>query len=178
MNIWEISSDIDKYNSFELVDPSKTLGQILYSGYGSHILDQWKPVEVRLVDRGLPYGDFPPLSSALPVVSENTLNLIFNLIQDYVEFLPLKCDSGNFYIINVISIIDCLDHSLSTFKRFSSGRVMRVEKYVFRPNCIGQTPIFKIPEQVRNRQYVTDPFKEVVERNALSGLLFTKVGQG
>ena len=48
-------------------------------------------------------------------------------------------------------------------------------KMVFIPNCCEDENIFKIPERPFTAIFVTSSFKNVVEKNNLKGLIFTKI---
>lgn len=109
------------------------------------------------------------------------------LIDDCVEFLPLifhkgthpgayvttTTSYGEYYVINPVKILDCLDHQRSEFSYF--GPLRKIDKYVFKPDCIGETPIFILPISKRTKLFVTDAFKQLVEDNNLTGLEFIKV---
>ncbi len=82
---------------------------------------------------------------------------------------------GNFWAVNVLEVLDCLDHSLSEFEYLASGNLKHITRYVFKPNCIENKPIFKIPERKGKQIFVSDEFKALVENNGLKGLTFKKV---
>lgn len=57
-------------------------------------------------------------------------------------------------------MIDCLDYDKSEIKRFpSSGRVMRVMKYVFKIEKLMDAIIFKLSEFPKSISYVTEELK-------------------
>jgi len=142
---------------------------------GTPIGAAWTPLAVELSSDGLP-GDFPSLGGTPLVFSERALSLLSPLMIGCIELLPLACTTESLSVVNVTKVLDCLDHAQSQFKHFSDGqRIMRVEKYVFREPCIHQAHIFKIPEQIRNRHYVSDTFKATVETNGLRGMVFHQV---
>ncbi|MCY4073054.1 MAG: hypothetical protein OXG60_17305 [Chloroflexi bacterium] len=123
--------------------------------------------------------------------------VIQELIGDHVEFLPLdfqapvgdgslyspealrSLSEKQYYVINVLTTLDCLDFDQSEFTYFeSTGGIRSIRKRVFKPDCIGDTPIFKLPILNRVTTYVTDSFKQLVEDNNLTGLEFRKVWEG
>lgn len=118
------------------------------------------------------------------------------IIAEHVEFLPLdfqapvgdgslyspealrSLSGKTYYVINVLTTLDCLDFEQSEFTYFkSTGGIRSIRKRVFKPDCIGDTPIFKLPILNRVTTYVTDSFKQLVEDNNLTGLEFRKVGR-
>ena len=174
MPIWEISFESDIFQSVELVD--LTLGSVWIEWFkGQPIAHEWQPIEVTfLPDDQRLRGDFI-FSPGLIIFNQRALDVLHPLIAGCVEVLPLICKTATLYAMNVIKVIDCLDHAQSRFVYFSDGGIMRVEQYVFKAGCIGDTHLFKIPEQIRHRVYGSDTFKAAVERNHLQGMLFTQI---
>jgi hypothetical protein len=71
-------------------------------------------------------GDFPSLRGSVPVFSKMALAVLRPLIGHAIEALPLDCDSGRFYAINVLDIVNGLDLEKSDFIRFDDGRIMMI----------------------------------------------------
>jgi hypothetical protein len=147
---------------------------------GNPLGASWKPVRVELWENGdearKPIGHFPCLSGLAPLaISTQGLHVLLPLIQNQVEALELITEPplGKFYALNIL-FADCLDHSRSVFLRFDDGRIMRVEKYAFRPNCLEGKHLFRLPEKWPY-VFADDVFKQAVERNKLEGLIFYKV---
>ena len=148
--------------------------------FGGPLGPGWVPLRVKLFeDEGeaeKPVGDFPSLGGTIPLpISVLALEVLHPLIKDDVDVLDLITDVGKFYALNVFTC-DCLDHSRSVFERFRSGRIMRVEKYAFKPRCLGGKHIFRLPE-IWAYVFVDEAFKQMVEQHDLKGLLFYKVPQ-
>ena len=129
-------------------------------------------------------ANFPNWSSAVGLVCDTEAKeVIRELIEDHVEFLPLayyagfekKASDSKYSAINVLKILDCLDSKKTEFGRWP---LKTIKKYVFKPHCIGETPIFKLPIHNRVTTYVTDEFKQLVEDHHLTGLEFHKVWEG
>lgn len=175
MAIWEISFDPDTFQWIVLPDGVDD-GTVSNNWFqGTPVGSAWTPLAIELSSTGLP-GDFPSLGGTPLVFSQRAVRILWPLIAHCVEVLPVTCSTEALAIVNVTKVLDCLDHSQSHLKRFSDGqRIMRVEKYVFRKPCIDQAHIFKIPEQIRNRHYVSDIFKATVEGNNLRGMLFHQI---
>lgn len=136
----------------------------------------WRPVEVRIetLEQGQILGNFLRMSGAGFTCDIKALHILTPLIGHMVEFLPLHCEDSEFFMINVIKVIDCLDTERSEFEHLSYKRIPRVSKYVFKANCVDDTSIFKIPENL-GATFVTNSFKNSVENNGLIGLEFRKV---
>lgn len=68
------------------------------------------------------------------------------------------------------------NYEKSELKLFpSSGRVMRVIKYVFRTEKLKNVTIFKLPEFPKGISYATEEFKKVVEENNITGFKFKEL---
>lgn len=158
---------------------------------GTRQLETWEPLRVWYdpteFEEGLGMANFPSWSAATVVCDVKAKEIVRELIEDHVELLPLayypsfeeKAIHSNYYAINVLQILDCLDFERSEFTRFkSTGGIRSIVKYEFRANCIGGIPIFKLPILNSIRTFVTDEFKQLVEDNNLTGLKFRKVWEG
>ncbi|MEM7758157.1 MAG: DUF1629 domain-containing protein [Cyanobacteria bacterium P01_A01_bin.40] len=175
MKIYEIAPHSDKYDSFYCTGEDDY--RIIKHFLGYRNFDKapafWRPIPVT-IDRMEKSGEFPALSTAI-VFSQKALQILKPLVEGSVEFLPLQCDSGEFVMLKITDIADCLDYTRAEVKRFpSSGRVMQVISYAFRKNCLDNKIIFKIPEQ-KARVYVSQRFKDCVENNQLEGLIFSEI---
>ena len=52
---------------------------------------------------------------------------------------------------------------------------MGIKRHKFKPDCVGDVPIFKLPGNPGTRPYVNDKFKQLIEDYNLTGLEFRKV---
>lgn len=180
MSIYEISFDPDTFQSLRFLTPDAVLLHPNWTEWfiGDPMIAVWKPVAVDFEPSPTKLsGDFPSLGGIPPVFSERAKNILEPLISDSVEFLPLACKDVPLYAVNVTRVLDCLDLSMSQFKRFSDGRIMRVERYVFKRECLEGEHMFKIPQQVRNRIYVSEIFKQTVENARLQGMFFYAIAE-
>ena len=173
--IWQLNPNVTDYGIVALDNQFDAKYKILD---GSPKLSSWKPLYISYrAGEEKPIPHFPSLSSSIVCDMEAKL-LIQDLIDDYVEFLPLVSHTiteQQYHIINTTMILDCLDQEKSEVLRNESGTIRHIKKYVMKPNCIGDAPIFKLPEPMRERPYVSDTFKQIVEENNLTGLVFDKV---
>jgi hypothetical protein len=181
MQIWEIIQDGNNFRSFELRELSPEEYDEFEDQFRSdqRLTGSWTPMKFSLFEADYevdkPIGDFSGIASVVPlIVSSKTRDVLSSFVKDQVEFLPIETEVGDFQALNVM-IVDCLDHSKSKFKRFNDGRIMRVEKYAFKPETLKGLHIFRIPEEVMSRIYVDKAFKEIVEENSLTGLDFNKI---
>lgn len=174
MAVWEITFDSDTFQHLEV--PSSENLAWMDTFIGDSLVNVWQPITVSISwDRNKIQGDFPSIGGAPPVFNERALHFLQPLIQNDIEALPLICPTEKLYAINIIKVLDCLDKEKSQIKYLSSGRVMRIERYVFKEGCLADSNIFKIPEQIKNRHYVSDAFKSMVEMKNLKGMVFKQI---
>lgn len=171
MNIFYPIPDSDEYD--RLYCPNKEdrgiLGELRFSSQPNH---SWESLPVEIDPAGKS-GDFPSISGHQLVFSQRAWQVLKPIVEKSAEALPLICASGNYFVINVFDIVDCLDLSNAQVSRFSDGRLMRIKSYAFKEGCIGDRNIFKLPQP--SDVLVTQTFKDVVEKNDLEGLIFRKV---
>jgi hypothetical protein len=99
-------------------------------------------------------------------------------LEEYGEFLPLKCDEGKFWTFHVTHFLDALDESASEVLRASDepDYILMILKHVFRPEKLTGAWMFKLPQsEGRGRFYVTDPFVNLIRASGLTGLGFKRV---
>lgn len=101
--------------------------------------------------------------------------MIDDLINKEIEFLPLIHDDLNLFIMNVTNILECVDWERSSFERYPTGKFSNFNKLVFDFNKItSDTSIFKIKE-MKTSVFVSDSFKQLIEKNELKGIEFSVV---
>jgi hypothetical protein len=79
------------------------------------------------------------------------------------------------FVINPLHVIDALDEMRSDVKRFSSGRIMKIDRYEFSPMRLPDIPLFKIPNLRASPTFVTDSFVAMWQQSELFGLEFNHV---
>lgn len=149
-------------------------GSELAHSFGSPLGHNWpKPITIRArnpEDPILPLSDCPHhTSSDVIVLSRRAVDALHDLLAPAAEILPLRSDLGEFYAINVLRKIDCLDHERSDLlKSSSTGRIFMISRPVFVPERIGDALIFRVPEH-RAFILVTQPFVDRVRQARLVG---------
>lgn len=121
-----------------------------------------------------PLADFMNSGLIIDAVSQHGKDILEPLVGEQVEFLPLETPFTPYYGLHV-KHVNCLDLSKISAKYFSDGRVMRVEQYAFYWEKLEGIHIFRLPELGLSRLFVSDEFKQIVEENALTGLMFYPV---
>ena len=176
MKVYKLDFEVNKYENFIPEIPFDW--ETIQSFDGRKQADCWKRIKVHCMDpdKGLPLGDAPGFS-LLPVFSRKALDCLLPLIQNHVEILPLDFEK-EFFAINVITVLDCIDYDRSIYNMFSDGkRIMAFKKYAFTSEING-SPIFKTIDENRRRGFVSEEFKRIVEANKLKGFDLKLVWQG
>ena len=184
--VWSLRHNVTDFNYLVSLDQqgAPPLGE------GTSQLETWEPRQVWYhpldFEKDLGMANFPRWSAVSIVCDAVAKEIIHKLLADHVEFLPLayygtkfldgKVSDSKYSAINVLKILDCLDHKRIEFSYY--GSLKYISQLAFKPNCIGGTPIFKLPIQNSISTYVTNEFKQLVEDNNLTGLKFRKVWEG
>ncbi len=154
-------------------------------GYKSYMFDG-VPVKERTFDKiypskykdeiDKPIGDVFSVEISSFILNEKSYKALYPYLKNHSQIFKIKSDNKIFYVVNVIDIIDCLNYDKSELKYFSSsGRVMDVQKYVFKTEKLKNATIFKLPEFPKSISYVTEEFKKVVEENNIKGFKFKEL---
>jgi hypothetical protein len=132
-------------------------------------------LEMDFEGRTLPVPDFPVFTTSA-AFSKRAVDVLLDLLIENGEILPLQCEEGDFFVYNVIRVLDALDEERSELRRFGRGgrgRVKRIVRHAFFPERITAS-IFRIPQKPL-RVYVTQGFVDRVEGAGLTGFDFTPV---
>lgn len=168
MDLWEVRCDVNNYASV-LIE-------------GEYPVYEGTPVLTSPVMRGRftesePIGDFAYLTAGALVARRQVVEKFPSALRSEIQLIPVAISGGKdeYYVLNVTNVIDALDEEGSEIKYFpSSRRVYRVTRYVFRESLLNDACLFKVPQLVRTDIYATPRFREFVEKEKLSGLLFEK----
>lgn len=174
MKIWQLNFELDKYDN--LIPLRDFTVEEIQSFDGRRQLSHWKSIKVKRMEseKGLELSDAPGFT--FPVFSRRAVECLESLISNNVELLPLDFNEGEYFGINVISVLDAIDYEKSIYKTYRDGkRIMAFKKYVFLPNLVENISIFKISDEKTRYAFVSDEFKQTVEMNNLSGFKFKLV---
>ena len=174
MNIWQLKFDVDNYSNLEAVPPLNA--DALQSFNGTSKLSTWTPIKVVVMEDDKSLSDAPGF--IIPVFSQRALGILLPLIENSVEVLNINFNNVvPYYAINVTSVLDVINYSESEYKTYRDGkRILAFKKYSFKINKELTTHnIFKIIDEPTRNAFVSDKFKEAVEKNNLSGFVFKKV---
>ena len=175
MNIYALESDCDPYWNLRFVNDELDWQQI-YRFDGTPLADRWRPLAVKADEqeiRDLPASDFPHLFGAVPVFRKSAATALQPLLEGSGELLPLTCQEGEYFIFNVLQIVDALDEPTSRIIRLpNSEKILEIEHFVFEPTPVIGVDIFKLKQQPLGRVFVSDRFVERVKDARLTGFRF------
>lgn len=170
MKIWLLDSDVDHYENLTWkndidIDEVQTFD-------GRPKFKNWNPIQVkRMYDRE--FSNSPGLSSHIPIFDQSAVDILKDLLIGNAEILPLDCEYGKYFAINVIKVLDCIDYEKAEFKMFRDGkRIMRFTKYAFDLLKVGNEHLFKIVDEPLRRPFVSDEFRNRILLNDLTGFKF------
>ena len=124
--------------------------------------------------KGLKLSNAPGFS--IPVFDKKALDILLPMVENEIEVLPLLCEEREFFAINVIKVLDCVDYDKSKYRTFRDGkRIMAFEKYTFKLDDIKGSNIFKIIDEPRRKPFVSDEFRDKVLETGLTGFKFKLV---
>lgn len=178
MNVWLIRSDVNRYGSFSFKDQANDDKFFSYSFNGTSLSNEWNSIEVTVTKmKGRELGHILGIVIEL-AFSGRVIDEINDLIKGKVELLPLSCNEieERFFILNVVNVLDCIDYENADVVKFPGLDIVSgFNKYAFHKEIVENETIFKIKELPKSYLFVTDIFKNKIEKAGFTGLLFEKV---
>lgn len=139
----------------------------------------WKPIETKIIceDEGqqLIESDSPWLGPHALIFRPSVIKKIGDLLREHGELLDLRCREAEVVIFNPTKVLNALDETKSSVLRFKDGRIMRINRYVLRPEVVQDAHIFKIPNLRVSPTFVSEHFVELWTSAGLTGIDFEKV---
>ena len=109
----------------------------------------------------------------IPTFSERAVKALDQALLSAGELAPIEMNElMQYFAFNATTIIDILDEERSKIARFSSGRVMAVDRHELLDSVASIPFIFKIPQTSPGITYVNAAFTELVRDHALTGFDF------
>ncbi len=180
---WNVRADSNNYRIFSRDKNSRPYIESLnLLREGKSLSEIWEPVLLPLYpgDEGdekkeqiKPIPDFSEGIFGLSI-SKKAYSILQPLIMNQVVFLELNTEVGLYYELD-IQKVDCLDLENSAKVLFPSGKIMRIEKYKFHWENLINIHVFRALNVVLSPDFVSKQFKEIVEKNNLTGLTFHPV---
>ena len=141
---------------------------------GSPLAPQWFPASITAADEddaSAELRDFALLGT-VPIFSLRALDVLLDLLKANGELLPLRYPRREYFAYNVTLLLPALDESASTIERVSTGRILFIDKYVFRPGVLEGVVLFTIIQRPKAFVFLTDRFVKRVKSARLTGFSF------
>jgi hypothetical protein len=123
----------------------------------------------------LALSDSPWLGSHALIFRSTVLDKLGFTLRRYGEVLPVSCADTDLWIYNPRNVIDALDEASSSVVRFGDGRIMMIDRHVFRTEIVAENEIFKIPSLRVSPTFVSHRFVDRWKQSGLTGLDFKQV---
>lgn len=170
MKIWLLDCDVDNYDNLTWHDDINIDEVQTYDGRKK--LANWNPVKVKRM-YGKKFSNSPGLSSHIAVFDKIAVETLKDLLFGNAEILPLICEDGEFSVINVTKVLDCIDYENAEYKTYRDGkRIMRFTKYAFDISKVKNEHLFKIVDEPLRRPFVSDVLRNRILSNNLKGFKF------
>lgn len=139
----------------------------------SRLTDVWTPQAV--IGKVAPFVDYPSVSR-IPAFSQRAVHALRDLLEPNGELLPLKTDTGSYFVYNILTKSTAFDVERSEARfvpESSKETAFAIQRFEFDAKQL-EDSIFRM------REYpaivlVTDEFKSRVENAGLNGFYFDKV---
>lgn len=176
MKIWKMDFELDQYDN--LVPTNQMSIEEIKSYDGRIKAKSWNDMQVTRMEpeKKLKLSNAPGFYAHIPVFDKKSIETLHNFLDETIEVLKLKCEDGDYYLINILNVLDCIDYEKSIFKTFKDEkRIMRFIKYHFKKDCIDGYDLFKIKDEPLGNPFVTDAFRSAVIDAKLTGFKFKLV---
>jgi hypothetical protein len=172
MKVFKLAQDITKYTALAMVHEPDI--SISFEFDGRPLRQTWRPLAVRPITEEFPelttVGDFTKLGT-IPVFSKRAVDGLGELLTDNGELLPLEpaVEGMRYYAYNVTTVLNALDRDRTAGVWLAPDRLMLVDRYAFRPECLTGATVFRIPE-LQGTVFVTEKFIDRVVSSGIDGV--------
>ena len=175
MKVWHLDFKVNDYVNLWSAVKIDIETQRTFDGRSQ--INNWKPVRAVMVHPGdaRPLPNVTDFGSFIPIFDAKALDALMVLMKDAVELLPIEYEGATWFGINVTKVLDAIDHEKAEPVRLSTGKIIRFEKYAFKPEVIQGHNIFKITDKKLFCEFVSDEFKNLAEEAGLVGFNFQLV---
>jgi len=182
MKIYRVTLDVNNYQSF-FPDDEKIWQTETLNMDSTSKLSGWIPPKIYILKPKLKRGNFFYFCAGGLVIDKIACEKLRSFWEMSGELLPLEYKGEEFFLFNTLECINVLDDEKTEWiLGKTSGKKIRIDKYVFKENRMTESPIFKIPETVKGEiltfegmKAPEDEFKYVVEQENLKGLIFEEI---
>jgi hypothetical protein len=186
MKIWRINNGKAFHKPHTL--SSEDTERLRSLGIRGQLQENWGKMELHLIPPSHPddivtiAGDiyFPFGLRWVPLLTEKALQVLEDLTTQQIQLFPCRLmgDEIDLYAVSVINHIDnCIrwDQAAEIEHWRNSTKLKRIHPLVLSAESVRSPHIFMLTEWLTSGVYVSDEFKDAVERNQLTGLTFQPI---
>lgn len=189
MRIYKLKGDFDKYQtcSIDYIASLRYLPKEC-SGFDTMITfdgtpqkEHWFPrVIARNPHKGRKLGDYISCLSSPVFLNTRAIETLKPIIGNF-EVLPLICDFGDYYAVNDLNLLDCINYDEAEPVLFDKGapvtpeNIMYFKRYSFHAHKLNGCHVFRIVELARSVVFVDDVFRKECEKHNIAGFAFDLV---
>lgn len=155
--------------------------ELIIMGTGASEADTWWPRSYTLIESKKKLGNLANPHTGSFLILDYASAKKLEPVMGNAELLPLKCDFGGYWCVNVIDVLDCVNYEQSEYTALSGGDwpplFAGCTKLVFIRDAVQDHHLFKIVNQ-RGYLYADDVFVEAVKKNKITGFKFIPVWEG
>lgn len=181
MKIFKVCADHDKYDACGIDfsacakdHPGTENYDMLFHLDGTPVASTWWPRKMKRYDDA-PLGDYISKLSGDVLIMRRTVIEILRPVLGNIEILPLDCDFGDYWAVNILDVLDCIDYNHAEVKRFpkkneyETPRIMRFINYAFHPDKIQGHHVFKIVDCPKAAIFVDETFLNEIAKHDITG---------
>jgi len=115
--------------------------------------------------------DFPFISGAIPVISENIYKELETYIKkSNIELLSINVEGKNYFVFHFLnSFNNILNKRCSKIEYFKNGTIKNIKEYVFLPNVKDVSPIFTI-EELNTYTFINEEVANILKKHSNCGI--------
>jgi hypothetical protein len=190
MQMFAIIADVERYKQlFDIESDKMTNDRFMELAFhGNRKSEKWTPPKLRwIVGEGIegPEKETYDKTHAIPdiahwypgclILNPKATEILKHSLSSEAEFLPALVEGEKWTILNVINMQDVLDKANCRYHIHSDGTVgRRIVRAAFFKDKIANGKLFKVVGRKTQMFTNNEPgsFKELVERNGLTGIFF------
>jgi hypothetical protein len=135
-----------------------------------------KSVNIKFDTSGEVIPDYVYHQAGIPIISENFKEFLENELSDEIKFFQIEKiktninDKSQFYLINILEIIDCVDFENSEIKLYEGTSVIeKAQKIKFLEGLINQRNIFRV-NRIPKDYFISNNLADAIISNKLNGI--------
>jgi len=106
------------------------------------------------------------------LVNEKVKKLLEEQTTTIINYIPLKVDKYDYWLLNIINHLDCFDYENSEFTVFDNGKPDKITKAKFHLEKIPEIGVFRIKEKPVPL-FITEKLKNIFEEAGVTGVKYS-----